>query len=48
VEADLVAQVRHRLGPGQFDQAFSVGSRLTQRQAVALVQDQGSAAACAT
>jgi predicted ATPase len=40
VEADLVAQVRHRLGPGQFDQAFSAGSRLTQQQAVAIVRDQ--------
>ena len=40
VEADLVTQTRHRLGPGQFDQAFSAGSRLTQRQAVAIVQDQ--------
>jgi predicted ATPase len=40
VETDLVAQVRHRLGPGQFDQAFSAGSRLTQQQAVAIVQDQ--------
>jgi tetratricopeptide (TPR) repeat protein len=40
VEANLVAQVRHRLGPGRFDQAFSAGSRLTQRQAVAIVQDQ--------
>lgn len=40
VEAELVAQVRQRLGAGQFDQAFSAGSRLTQRQAVAIVQDQ--------
>jgi hypothetical protein len=40
VEANLVAQVRHRLGATRFDQAFSAGSRLTQRQAVALVQDQ--------
>jgi tetratricopeptide (TPR) repeat protein len=40
VEADLVAQVRQRLDPGQFDQAFAAGSRLTQRQAVAIVQDQ--------
>jgi predicted ATPase len=43
VEADLVTQTRHRLGPGQFDQAFSAGSRLTQRQAVAIVQDQRGA-----
>jgi hypothetical protein len=40
VEADLVAQVRQRLGPARFDQAFSAGSRLTQRQVVAIVQDQ--------
>ncbi len=43
VEAELVAQVRDRLGPGPFDQAFSAGSRLTQRQAVAMVQDQRGA-----
>ena len=43
VEADLVTQTRHRLGPGQFDQAFSAGSRLTQQQAVAIVQDQRGA-----
>ncbi len=42
VEADLVAQVRHRLGQGQFDQAFSTGSGLTQRDAVAIVQDRRS------
>ena len=40
VEADLVAQVRQRLGGGQFDQAFSAGSGLTQQQAVAIVRDQ--------
>jgi hypothetical protein len=40
VEADLVTQVRHRLGPGQFDQAFSAGSGLTQQDAVAIVQDK--------
>ena len=39
-EDKLVAQVRQRLGAGQFDQAFSAGSALTQRQAVAIVQDQ--------
>jgi tetratricopeptide (TPR) repeat protein len=42
VEADLVAQVRHRLGSDQFDQAFSAGSGLTQRDAVAIVQDRRS------
>jgi ATP/maltotriose-dependent transcriptional regulator MalT len=42
LEAELVAQVRHRLGGSQFDQAFSAGSRLTQQQAVAAVRDQPS------
>ena len=40
VEADLVAQVRQRLGVERFDQAFAAGSRLTQQQAVAIVRDQ--------
>jgi hypothetical protein len=40
VEADLVARVRHRLGGSRFDQAFSAGSGLTQRDAVAVVRDQ--------
>ena len=40
VEADLVAQVRQRLGAERFDQAFAAGSRLTQQQAVAIVRDQ--------
>ena len=39
VEADLLAEVRQKLGTARFDQAFSVGSRLTQREAVALVRD---------
>ena len=39
VEADLVAQARDRLGPDPFDQAFAAGSGLTQREAVANVQD---------
>jgi tetratricopeptide (TPR) repeat protein len=40
VEADLVAQVRQRLGAARFDQAFSAGSALTQREAVAIVRGQ--------
>jgi len=40
VEADLVARVRHRLGGSRFDQVFSAGSGLTQRDAVAVVRDQ--------
>jgi tetratricopeptide (TPR) repeat protein len=39
-EADLVAQVRQKLGTARFDRAFSAGSGLTQQQAVALVRDQ--------
>ena len=29
-----------RLGAGQFDQAFSAGSALTQREAVAIIRNQ--------
>ena len=39
-EAALVAQVRQRLGAGQFDQAFSAGSALTQREAIAIIRNQ--------
>ena len=40
VEADLVTQVRHRLGAARFDRAFSVGSGLAQQHAIAIVRDQ--------
>jgi hypothetical protein len=40
MEADLVAQVRHRLGADGFDRAFSAGAGLAQQQAVAIVRDQ--------
>src|SRR5262249_54786283 len=40
VEADLVAQVRQKLGTALFDRAFSAGSALTRRDAVAIVRDQ--------
>jgi predicted ATPase len=40
-EAELVAQARQMLGAERFDQAFSAGSGLTQRDAVAIVRDQG-------
>ena len=40
VESGLVARVRHRLGSSRFDQAFSAGSGLTQREAVAIIRDQ--------
>jgi tetratricopeptide (TPR) repeat protein len=39
-EAELVAQVRQALGAERFDQAFSAGSGLAQRDAVAIVRDQ--------
>jgi hypothetical protein len=42
VEAELVARVHRRLGGSRFDQAFAAGSGLTQRDAVAIVQDQRS------
>jgi predicted ATPase len=42
VEADLLDRLRQRLGDSRFDQAFAAGSGLTQREAVAIVQDQRS------
>ena len=39
-DLDWLAQVRQRLGAGQFDQAFSAGAALTQREAVAIAQNQ--------
>jgi hypothetical protein len=44
-EAELVAQVRQALGADRFDQAFSAGSRLSQREAVAAVRDRRVASA---
>jgi predicted ATPase len=44
-EDELMTQVRQTLGGSQFDQAFSAGSRLTQRQAVDIVRDQPSTGA---
>jgi len=38
-ETELMAQLRQALGADRFDQAFSVGSRLNQREAVAAVRD---------
>ena len=35
-----MAQVRQQLAAGRFDQVFSVGGRLTQREAVAIVQNE--------
>jgi predicted ATPase len=45
VEAELVARVHRTLGDSRFDQAFSAGSVLTQRDAVAIVRDQRGTAA---
>lgn len=35
-----VAEIQHALGTEQFDQAFSAGAGLAQRDAVAIVRDQ--------
>ena len=40
VEAELVTRVRQRLGAGHFDQAFSAGSALTQREAAAAARNR--------
>ena len=39
-ETELMTQVRQALGAGRFDQVFAAGSRLTQQEAVAAVEDQ--------
>jgi predicted ATPase len=39
-ETELMAQLRQALGPDRFDQVFSAGSRLNQREAVAAVRDR--------
>jgi predicted ATPase len=44
-EAELVGQVRETLGAERFDRAFSAGSRLSQREAVAAVGDRRGATA---
>ena len=41
-EAELVAQTRQTLGTDRFDQAFSAGSALTQREAVATVRNSAA------
>jgi hypothetical protein len=42
-EAEVVAQVRGALGATRFDEVLAAGSRLTQRQAVALVHHRPDA-----
>jgi predicted ATPase len=44
-EAELVTQIRQALEPQRFDQAFSAGSRLSQREAVAAILDRGGSGA---
>ena len=39
-EAELVTQIRQTLDAHRFDQAFSAGTRLSQREAVAAVRDR--------
>ncbi len=39
-EAELVARIHQTLDPQRFDQAFSAGTRLSQREAVAAVRDR--------
>jgi predicted ATPase/class 3 adenylate cyclase len=39
-EAQLAARVRQALGDDRFSQAFAAGSRLTQREAVAIMRDR--------
>ena len=41
-ETELVARLRQALGADRFDQAFSAGCRLSQREAVAVVRDRRS------
>jgi predicted ATPase len=43
IEANLVIQIRERLGGSEFDQAFSAGSRLSQRQALDIARRQPAA-----
>ena len=40
LDEELVTQIRQKLSATQFDQAFSDGSGLTQRQAIDIVRDQ--------
>jgi hypothetical protein len=39
-ETELMTRLRQALGADRFDQAFSAGSRLSQREAVAVVRDR--------
>ena len=43
--AELTAQLREALGADRFDQVYAAGSRLNQREAVAIIRDRRGAAA---
>jgi predicted ATPase len=47
-EAEVVAEVRQALGDARFDQVFTAGARLTQREAVAAARDRHSASTSLT
>jgi hypothetical protein len=42
-EAELVVQIRQALGADRFDEVVAAGARLNRREAVAALQDRGSA-----
>ena len=42
-EAEVVTQIREALGASTFDEKYAVGSRLSQREAVAVVRDRPGA-----
>ena len=41
-EAALLDQVRQALSMGRFEQVYEAGTRLSQREAVAAVREQGA------
>jgi predicted ATPase len=43
-EAELVEQLKHALGADQFEEAFTTGSALSRREAVAMVRGRGEVA----
>jgi hypothetical protein len=43
-EAELVEQLEHALGADQFEEAFTTGSALSRREAVAMVRGRGDLA----
>jgi hypothetical protein len=43
-EAELVEQLKHALGANQFEEAFTTGSALSRREAVAMARGRGDLA----